>query len=47
MKVPSNILDEDSLDILNDIKNKDLDFNEDILFNTDLDNFNLNVNEIY
>jgi len=47
MKVPSNILDEDSLDILNDIKNKDLDFNEDILLNTNLDNFSLDVNEIY
>lgn len=47
MKVPSNILDEDSLDILNSIENKDLDFNEDILLNTNLDNFSLDVNEIY
>jgi len=43
-------LEEDAFEILeNIIKDKDLDFNidEDILFNTDLDNFSLNVNEIY
>jgi hypothetical protein len=49
MKVPSNVLDENSLEILDNLYDKDLDFNinENILFNTDLDNFSLNVNEIY
>jgi len=41
-------LEEDAFEILeNIIRDKDLDFNEDILLNTDLDNFSLDVNEIY
>jgi hypothetical protein len=49
MKVPSNVLDEDSLEILDNLYDKDLDFNidEDILLNANLDNFSLDVNEIY
>ena len=49
MKVPSNILDEDSLEILGNLYDKDLDFNidKDILLNADLDNFSLNISEIY
>jgi hypothetical protein len=49
MKVPSNVLDEDSLEILDNLYDKDLDFNidEDILLNADLDNFSLSISEIY
>jgi hypothetical protein len=47
MKVPSNVLDEDSLEVLSNFEDKDLDFNENILLNADLDNFSLDVSEIY
>jgi len=51
MKVLSNnnILDEDSLDFLDNFYDEDLDFNIDknILLNADLDNFSLNISEIY
>jgi hypothetical protein len=47
MKISNNILDEDVFEMLEIIKDKDLDFNinEDVL--SDLDNFSLDVSEIY
>ena len=40
------ILEEDALDVLETVKDKDLDFSFGI-DNLDLDNFSLNVAEIY
>jgi len=47
MNISDNILEEDAFEMLEIIKDKDLDFNinENILF--DLDNFSLDVSEIY
>jgi len=47
MEISNNILEEDVFEMLEIIKDKDLDFNinENVL--SDLDNFSLDVSEIY